>query len=341
MKRLLITLSILMPSVLCGAQDKPDLLEFLKTFNFNISIDEFKERYKNNFHAANEEFSDTTGLYLSDDFSIDSLSVMTGIYFIQDKPILFVHPNTDSTIILNIDSEKILDYLMKHLEDSSISNDSDDEFSKILDILSNINGENGSSTGHQWIMNDKNYRLVLSNYQSLNIFVFDKLSQKDNYHLSRVPIQRQFFSSLRFDSKITESEIAAAVKCYSFDIRKERISEGLKFTVMSDIPFGGHKWNKTYLYTLKDKFYKINLNNNSLYDNSYIFYEMKEVLSDKYGEANSYYDDICFWSDGGTIIFLTYQYAKSNGGEMRHYVDLIYSDIDLSSKARQIVSDEL
>lgn len=338
MKHLLITLTILMSSALCGAQDKPDLFEFLETFDFNISTDEFKERYKNNFHAANEEFSDTTGLYLSDDFSIDSLNVMTGIYFDQDEPVFFVYPNTDSTI-LNIDSEKILAYFKNHLGEPSIDNDSDDEFSTILNSLCNSNGGNVSSSGYQWIMNDKNYRLVLANYEGLNVFVFGV--QKQDYHLSLVPIQRQFFRSLRFDNKINKSEIADAVRCHSFEILTERTSEGQKFTVMSDTPFGGLKWNITYLYTLNDMFYEINFTNSSLYDNRDIFDNMKEALSEKYGEANSDREDIYFWSDGRTVIILTYQYTKSNGGEMRHYVDLKYFDVAAYYKAREIISDEL
>ena len=83
-----------------------------------------------------------------------------------------------------------------------------------------------------------------------------------------------------------------------------------------------------------------NEGNTQTKNNQNIFDSLFRALSEKYGNP-TIEDNEAYWIDGPTAILLTYHYGESKGGEMRHYVDLRYTDLHLNKEAQDIVNSEL
>ena len=64
------------------------------------------------------------------------------------------------------------------------------------------------------------------------------------------------------------------------------------------------------------------------------------ALTNKYGKPSEN-DILVFWGDRLTAVLLSHEYGKSNGGEMRHYVNLEYTDLTLFKEAQNIIQNEL
>ena len=77
-----------------------------------------------------------------------------------------------------------------------------------------------------------------------------------------------------------------------------------------------------------------------LEDNKYVYDTLLEALTNKYGKPSEN-DILVFWGDGLTAVLLSHEYGKSNGGEMRHYVNLEYTDLTLFKEAKNIIQNEL
>lgn len=122
-------------------------------------------------------------------------------------------------------------------------------------------------------------------------------------------------------------------------LAEERISSGRMYNCWKSIYFGGVEWSFIEFKTVENLLSTVRLTHTQL-NNKDIFDSLFRVLSQKYGDT-SIENNEAFWFDGQTAIILTYKYGKSKGGEMRHYVNLEYSDMALINKAQNLVTDEL
>ena len=158
--------------------------------------------------------------------------------------------------------------------------------------------------------------------------------------LTKTPIQRKFFRSLEFGKSITKYQIATALEINSYYIAEERISSGRKYNYWQPIYFGGIEWSFIEITTVENLLSSIRFTHSHTKNNQSIFDSLFKALSEKYGDPTIEDNEAC-WIDGPTAIVLTYQYGESKGGEMRHYVDLKYTDMQLNQEAHNIVTNEL
>lgn len=154
------------------------------------------------------------------------------------------------------------------------------------------------------------------------------------------PVQRKFFKTLEFGKDVTKYHIATALEINSFYLAEERTSSGRTYNCLKPIYFGGVEWSFIEFKTVENMLSTVRLTHTQKNNNQDIFNSLFRVLSQKYGDT-SIEDNQAFWFDGQTAILLTYKYGKSRGGEMRHYVNLEYSDMALINKAQNLVTDEL
>ena len=158
--------------------------------------------------------------------------------------------------------------------------------------------------------------------------------------LTKTPIQRKFFKTLEFGKAITKYQIATALEINSYYIAEERISSGRKYNYWESIYFGGIEWSFIEITTVENLFSSVRFTHTHTKNNQNIFDSLFKALSEKYGDPTIEDNEAC-WIDGPTAIVLTYQYGESKGGEMRHYVDLKYTDMQLNLEAHNIVTNEL
>ena len=158
--------------------------------------------------------------------------------------------------------------------------------------------------------------------------------------LTKTPIQRKFFRTLEFGKAVTKYQIATALEIDSFYIAEERISSGRKYNYWKPIYFGGIEWSFIEFKTVENLLSTVRLTHSSTKNNQDTFDSLFKALSEKYGDP-TVEDNEAYWFDGKTFVIIKYQYGESKGGEMRHYVDLEYSDAQLSREAQNIITNEL
>ena len=158
--------------------------------------------------------------------------------------------------------------------------------------------------------------------------------------LTSVPVQRKFFKTLEFGKSINKNQIALAIETSSYYIAEERTSSGRTYNYWQNLYFGGIEWSFVELQTVGNLFSSITFTHTHTKNNQYIFDSLFKALSQKYGEP-IVEDNKATWFDNDTGIMLTYKYGESKGGEMRHYVDLMYGDLKLSGEAENIITNEL
>lgn len=336
MKHLLITLTILMSSALCGAQDKPDLFEFLETFDFNISTDEFKERYSDRYHPENSEDLNSGGMFIIDAFTIDGRNTMTVLYLNGQESFILIKP--EGTESLSKDElDKSVEYFTGYLGNPDISRDVTDEF-KIEDTDDHTETDT-SFTEYQWDNSHRNLTFKLSfGHEGSSYFYILEISPLKIFN-NKVPVQRKFFKKLTLGKYVTRTDICEALDCYH--AYSTKTSEGVKYEVYSKLAFGGYDWSSATFYTTDQVLYRICFINNSIDSNHYIFENLIQALSNKYGLPFSNTDELYVWTDGVTVVALSYIYGESISGEMRHYVNLEYYDLNLKTQALKTINDQL
>lgn len=158
---------------------------------------------------------------------------------------------------------------------------------------------------------------------------------------TRVPIQRQFFRSLKLGAYVDQQQIASAIGVDSYKIGEERGVSGKDYRYWDSIYFGGVKWSFAEFCGVGGRLALVKLTDSQIDDNSQIFDSLKKSLTNKYGSPASDDGDCLVWHDGTTMLVLSRSYSASRAGEMRHYVDINYADARLLKKSEEIVSDEL
>lgn len=155
-------------------------------------------------------------------------------------------------------------------------------------------------------------------------------------------IQRTFFKALELGEITTKAQIAntLGVSAYSSIITENKQSAGKAFFYWDKLYFGGTEWSYAKFELVENKLAKVEFTSSELTDNKHVYDTTQKALTNKYGKPHKF-DNFLYWSDHHTSITLYYFYGKSNGGDMRHYVTLEYSDLNLKAKANQIISDEL
>ena len=158
--------------------------------------------------------------------------------------------------------------------------------------------------------------------------------------LTKTPLQRKFFRSLEFGKVASKFQIAQAIEINSIYLAEERTSSGRTYNYWQPVHFGGVEWSFIEIKTVENLLSSIRFTHSHTKNNQDIFDSLFKALSQKYGDP-TIEDNEAFWIDGPTAIVLTYKYGESKGGEMRHYVDLEYSDMQLYNEARNIITNEL
>lgn len=172
-----------------------------------------------------------------------------------------------------------------------------------------------------------------------NLYTFMAVTSSVGFEI-KTPIQRKFFKSLELGKDISKQQIASTLEVYSMDIKEVRNSSGKTYNYWDKTYFGGIEWSFVEFRTVGSKFSAIEFTHTNTKNNQEIFDDLFRALSQKYGDPMTM-DNEAMWIDRNTFIFLTYQYAESKGGEMRHYVELSYSDTSLMDEAEEIINGEL
>ena len=158
--------------------------------------------------------------------------------------------------------------------------------------------------------------------------------------LTKTPLQRKFFRSLEFGKVASKFQIAQAIEINSVYLAEERTSSGRTYNYWQPVHFGGIEWSFVEFKTVENLLSSIRFTHSHTKNNQDIFDTLFKALSQKYGDP-TVEDNQAIWVDGPTSVCLTYKYGESKGGEMRHYVDLWYSDMQLYNEARNIITNEL
>ena len=336
-------ISSLVVAILCttlNAQDKLDFFDYVKDVIGNkLSLSQFIEKYKPYFTEDYDESTSSVGLKNLDIFGYDggSLTMFMPEYNVK---ILSVTPDykTLDSVSRYESADKCHKEMLKlfgePIKEEPIT--LDDPQKKEIAEQTNIKG----GTVFTWAAGSG----VLLTSQIMNTDKEDQYMITFTYmelpSLTKTPIQRKFFKSLEFGKAVTKHQIATALEISSYDITEERISSGRKYNYWRPIYFGGIEWSFIEITTVENLLSSVRFTHTHTKNNQNIFDSLFKALSDKYGNPSVEDNEAC-WIDGPTAIILTYKYGESKGGEMRHYVDLKYTDMQLNQEAHNIVTNEL
>lgn len=336
-------ISSLVVAILCttlNAQDKLDFFDYVEDVIGNkLSLSQFTEKYKPYFTEEYDESTSSVRLKNLNIFGYDggSLTMIMPEYNVK---ILTVTPDYETldSVSRYESAEKCHKEMIK-LFGKPIKeevNSYDDPIKQEIAQKMNMKG------GVTYTWKSNNNVLITS--------IWTKTNKEDVYLISfmtmelpaltKTPIQRKFFRTLEFGKTVTKYQIATALEINSFYIAEERISSGRKYNYWKPIYFGGIEWSFIELTTMENLLSSVRFTHTHTKNNQNIFDSLYKALSEKYGNPTIENNE-AWWIDGQATIVLTYKYGQSKGGEMRHYVDLQYADIQLNNEAQNIITSEL
>jgi hypothetical protein len=211
----------------------------------------------------------------------------------------------------------------------------DDQIQK--EVAATLNVVGGKS--YKWKKDGLVFTASLMNTEKEDMYMVSFFTIESPFTTSS-PVQRTFFKTLEFGKSVTKYQIASALGVDSYSVREERQSSGKVYNYWRSIYFGGFEWSFVELRTVENFLSTIEFTHTSTKNNQELFDSLFKALSQKYGKPKVG-DNDAVWIDGKTGILLTYEYGESKGGEMRHYVKLEYSDMELIGKAQDIIANEL
>lgn len=340
MKKIIASLVVAILCTTLSAQEKLDFFEYVEDVIGNkLSLSQFIEKYKPYFTDDYDESTSSVGLKNIDIFGYDggSLTMFMPEYNVK---ILTVTPDYETldSVSRYESAEKCHKEMVKRFGKpiKQETNSYDDPVKQ--EIAQKMNMKGGVT--YTWKSNDN---VLLTS-------IWTKTDKEDVYlisfmsmeipSLTNAPVQRKFFKTLEFGKYITKQQIASALEINSLYISEERRSSGKTYNYWQPIYFGGIEWSFIEFRTVENLLSTVRLTHSSTKNNQDIFDSLFKALSEKYGDP-TVEDNEAYWFDGKTAVIIKYQYGESKGGEMRHYVDLEYSDMQLSQEAQNIITNEL
>ena len=340
MKKIASLLSIVLIGVTVSAQERLDFFSLVKDiYGNNLTIAQFQEKYKPYFTERNDDIETVFSLKNIDFFGYDGTSLVT----IEPKykvKIVMGMPNyesLDSTSRYE-SAQKCHQYMIEAFghpqkEEALLFDDPmRQEIASAINVKSGISyswmPEGGGVISGSLMHTDEEDRYMVTFWAMESPFT------------TLNPVQRKFFKTLEFGKAITKYQISTALEINSLYLTEERTSSGRRYNYWRPIYFGGIEWSFIELTTVENLLSTVKLTHTHTKNNQDIFDTLFKALSQKYGDP-SIEDNQAFWFDGQTAILLTYKYGESKGGEMRHYVNMEYSDMGLVNKAQNIITNEL
>lgn len=154
------------------------------------------------------------------------------------------------------------------------------------------------------------------------------------------PVQRTFLKKLELGKVIDKTRVVSALGCSTYGIQSVKTSHGTEYQYSTPLYFGGFEWTNCKFGTVGDILYEVCFEHRSKRSNKELFEGLADALTEKYGVSQTE-GDVKYWLDTQTGIVLTYKYAMSRGGEMMHYVELMYADLELNGRRQEIINSEL
>lgn len=340
MKKITSFIFIALFSMAVSAQEKLKFFDLVKdVYGNDLTINQFQERYKSYFTERNDDVETVFSLKNIDFFGYDGTSLVTIEPEYKVKIVMGMpnYESLDSTSRYE-SAKKCHQYMIEALgqpqKEEALS--FDDPMQKEISSAINVTGgisyswmpEGGGVISASFMNTDKEDRYMVT-----------FLTMESPFATS-APVQRKFFKTLEFGKSVTKYQISTALEINSLYLVEERTSSGRKYNYWKPIYFGGIEWSFIELKTVENLLSTVKFTQTHTKNNQDIFDTLFKALSQKYGDP-SIEDNQAFWFDGQTAILLTYEYGESKGGEMRHYVNLGYSDMGLINKAQNIITNEL
>ena len=349
MKAFITTLSFVLFCIQLSAQEKIDAFQLIRDVcENNISVDDFQYKYVDYF--TNYQNKNSTDLRL---FSLKNISFAgyesDGMVIINpDEKLRTVQISPNHNVLDSISRYQVADKCHEYLIAALGQPHKEENISSADPTLDQIPEEFKIKKGktYQWFNNNTAYVSVRYNNNEEDKYFLMAISMS-SLSSTTTPIQRQFFKTLELGEYVTKKQIANGLGITSYDIREERKSSGKSYHYWDSVYFGGIEWSFLEFNTVDNILATVRLTCSQLKDNRYIYNELIEALTKKYGKPNDKNeepnDDETWisWRDGTTSVILSYVYDESKGGEMRHYVILEYSDIELLRETHNITSNEL
>lgn len=343
MKRIftLITLAFICNAL--AAQEKVDATQLIDDICQNrITINELKTKYKNNIQVDESGKDEQLGML--------NINNITFAGF-ESKSIVMINPNVDMRLIIVMPDYDSLDslsryqsadachkYMIETLGAPFQEEDTALDVPMLQEIAGKMNIQGGKT--YSWVSVSGIPYIALRLKTDKEDYYAVMIMMTPPQNVTTIPIQRKFFKTLEFGKQVTKFNIATALEVNSYSISEERNSSGKTYNYWKSVYFGGIEWSFVEIRTVEGEMCAINLTDSQLKDNKYVYDSLLEALTKKYGEPNAD-DKVVAWSDGKTVIELSHTYGESKGGEMRYYVDIRYTDIELFRKSQNIISNEL
>ena len=344
MKPFVTILSFLLLCIQLSAQEKIEASKLISDVcEKNISVDEFKKQYSDYFTEDCYTGSTNFGIFTLQNISFAGYESDGVVFISSDANIIrrvFISPNheaLDSVSRYQV-ADKCHEYLLEVLgQPANEENISLDE-PLIAFVAKELNLK--EATTYEWFNDTATLSYSAKRGKTDKEDVYELRVTNSPSLFAITPIQRQFFKTLEFGKNVTKNQIATALKILSYKITEERNSYGLTFHCWEPVHFGGVKWSFLEIDTVDDKLATVRLISSQLEDNKDVYDTLLEALTDKYGTPTEG-DTLVLWGDGLTAVLLSYEYGKSKGGTMRHYVNLEYTDLTLFKEAQNIIQNEL
>lgn len=343
MKRLVLFLIVVFFYNTLTAQNKIDAFKLITDVcENNISVNEFKQQYAIYFTEDQDKSSTDLGMFALENISFAGYesNCMVIINPEAEMKVVAIMPNFE--VIDSVSRYQVADKCHNHMitvlgEPDNVENTSlDDPMTQ--QIAGNMKIKDGKT--YIWINNvDVPHAAMRFKTEKEDYYIVMVMMMPSPYS-TLTPIQRQFFRTLELGEYVTKQQVATALEISSYDIDEERKSSGKTFHYWKPIYFGGIEWSFVDIRTVEGKLATVKFTNSQLKYNKYIYDQLHEALTNKYGDSKEY-DNSVIWNDGTTAVELSYSYSESKGGEMRHYVNIEYIDIQLYTEAQNIITNEL
>ena len=353
MKRILLSIITLCAYSVLNAQVKPDMFEFLSTFERKTTIEEFKSKYGDSFHPLNDtlQIPDDTGLFFTDLFSYDGKPSVQIVVIDPDTGVVTLCAIPDATKLDSLAysqaSAEFKNYIINKIGEPDEINEDISENADFLARFTDVRYDNGKRYLWENASGEAEYAAfaIRSNGTETFIFMVMPPSVEEEPKMpvgeSAIPIQRIFFKKLELGKYFPSYQLTSYLGVSSDMMVEKKTSEGGSYTIIYDGYFGGQQWDFVEVKSVDYKLSSIEFTNTQTDDNTFIYDSLLEKLTDKYGEPMVLSTGGRSWYDSYTILSLYHTYAKSTGGEWRHYVVLTYVDRDLYNQGESKALDEL
>ena len=339
MKRIILSFVIVLLCTTLSAQDKLNFFELVvDVIDNNLSLTQFQQKYNQYFVERKDDVSTVFSLKNVDFMGYEGTSLVT------------IEPEYKAKVIVGMPDYESLDSVSRYEAAAKCHENMikafgeptseeiltfDDPMQKEMAAAINVTG--GKS--YSWMIGNVFITAAIMNTEKEDMYSVKFFTMESPFTTSS-PVQRTFFKTLEFGKSVTKFQIASALGVDSYSVHEERQSSGKVYNYWRSIYFGGFEWSFIELRTVENLLSTIKFTHTSTKNNQELFDSLFRALSQKYGKPQID-DNDAMWIDGKTGVLLTYKYGESKGGEMRYYVNLEYSDMELLGKAQDIITNEL